>query len=158
MIGAHIALVLAELCSSSTGVPAPAASIALRRIGRAEGGMPALLSRHARACRGHPRLSFAGSKAWMAGTSPAMTGKVFVLLRRDARGGLGPLHLGGAIFELGDFSERVERWVSQEVGRRLDEGEGNEHDAVGHAVVLASGELDRAAAGGHADHVTGRDA
>src|SRR5262245_63103515 len=34
-----------------------------------------LPTRHARACRGHPRLSFmiAASKTWMAGTSPAMT-------------------------------------------------------------------------------------
>src|SRR6266849_5699796 len=33
------------------------------------------LRRHARACRGHPRLScrVSASKAWMAGTSPAMT-------------------------------------------------------------------------------------
>jgi hypothetical protein len=33
------------------------------------------LQRHARACRGHPRLSCraSASKAWMAGTSPAMT-------------------------------------------------------------------------------------
>src|SRR5690242_21325707 len=30
--------------------------------------------RHARACRGHPRLAtMAESKTWMAGTSPAMT-------------------------------------------------------------------------------------
>src|SRR5208282_6504275 len=30
--------------------------------------------RHARACRGHPRLAFAEyGKTWMAGTSPAMT-------------------------------------------------------------------------------------
>jgi len=31
--------------------------------------------RHARACRGHPRLSCraSASNAWMAGTSPAMT-------------------------------------------------------------------------------------
>src|SRR5690349_16948283 len=31
------------------------------------------LSRHARACRGHPRLKMRVSKSWMAGTSPAMT-------------------------------------------------------------------------------------
>jgi len=33
------------------------------------------LHRHARACRGHPRFSclVSASKAWMAGTSPAMT-------------------------------------------------------------------------------------
>jgi hypothetical protein len=32
------------------------------------------LTRHARACRGHPRLTnHATSKTWMAGTSPAMT-------------------------------------------------------------------------------------
>src|SRR6266852_2632024 len=33
------------------------------------------LRRHARACRGHPRLSCGSSarKTWMAGTSPAMT-------------------------------------------------------------------------------------
>src|SRR5262249_61332062 len=35
------------------------------------------LTRHARACRGHPRLSLiAVSKTWMAGTSPAMTWRV----------------------------------------------------------------------------------
>jgi hypothetical protein len=33
--------------------------------------------RHARACRGHPRLIGASeSKAWVAGTSPAMTESV----------------------------------------------------------------------------------
>ena len=31
------------------------------------------LHRHARACRGHPRLALRQRKAWMAGTSPAMT-------------------------------------------------------------------------------------
>ncbi len=34
---------------------------------------PLILPRHARACRGHPRLSMLHSKSWMAGTSPAMT-------------------------------------------------------------------------------------
>src|SRR5262249_37172260 len=35
------------------------------------------LTRHARACRGHPRLTLPVlSKAWMAGTSPAMTRRV----------------------------------------------------------------------------------
>jgi len=39
------------------------------------GEMEAPLHRHARACRGHPRLSCgsSASKTWMAGTSPAMT-------------------------------------------------------------------------------------
>jgi hypothetical protein len=31
------------------------------------------LHRHARACRGHPRLALRQRRAWMAGTSPAMT-------------------------------------------------------------------------------------
>jgi len=31
------------------------------------------LNRHARACRGHPRLKYHKTKTWMAGTSPAMT-------------------------------------------------------------------------------------
>ena len=35
---------------------------------------PSYRARYARACRGHPRLTFAGAKkTWMAGTSPAMT-------------------------------------------------------------------------------------
>src|SRR5260370_4935895 len=38
-------------------------------------GATHLLRRHARACRGHPRLSrgLSARKTWMAGTSPAMT-------------------------------------------------------------------------------------
>ena len=42
--------------------------------------------RHARACRGHPRLSCGvpASKAWMAGTSPAMTSEEVVQHDRDA--------------------------------------------------------------------------
>src|SRR5258708_14623283 len=51
-----------------------------------------------------------------------------------------------AVLELGDLAKRVERRVGQEVRRRLDIGEGNEHDAVGHPIVLARGEFDRAAA------------
>src|SRR6266496_693033 len=31
------------------------------------------LSRHARPCAGHPRLSWDATRTWMAGTSPAMT-------------------------------------------------------------------------------------
>src|ERR1700761_7639402 len=33
----------------------------------------ARLGRHARACRGHPRLAFVEVKTWMARSSPAMT-------------------------------------------------------------------------------------
>src|SRR5438477_10784391 len=41
------------------------------------------LTRHARAWRGHPRLrSRVESKTWMAGTSPAMTGREHRPLRR----------------------------------------------------------------------------
>jgi hypothetical protein len=37
-------------------------------------GRPLVLARHARPCAGHPRLEMqTNSKAWMAGTSPAMT-------------------------------------------------------------------------------------
>jgi len=39
------------------------------------GNVTSILGRHARACRGHPRLVVlcGGLKTWMAGTSPAMT-------------------------------------------------------------------------------------
>jgi histidinol-phosphate aminotransferase len=42
--------------------------------------------RHARACRGHPRLSCdsAASKAWMAGTGPAMTPRKTIKRNRNA--------------------------------------------------------------------------
>ena len=46
------------------------------RAGGAGGSCRDITSRHARACPGHPRLKgLAGSKARMAGTSPAMTTK-----------------------------------------------------------------------------------
>jgi heat shock protein HslJ len=43
-----------------------------------------LFARHARACRGHPRLVrlLATSKTWMAGTSPAMTWRGYRSFRR----------------------------------------------------------------------------
>src|SRR5260370_14656329 len=46
------------------------------------------LQRHARACRGHPRLScgLAAKKTWMAGTRPAMTpNKWFNMTKTRAR-------------------------------------------------------------------------
>ena len=57
------------------------------------------------------------------------------------------LDLGGAILEFGDLPERIERRIGEQIRRRLDERERNEHDAVRNRVVLARGELDRAAAG-----------
>src|SRR5215467_6477494 len=52
-----------------------------RRVGKGAGTAlyqyARLSTRHARACRGHPRLkSGARPKTWMAGTSPAMTWRV----------------------------------------------------------------------------------
>src|SRR5258708_30058486 len=74
------------------------------------------------------------------------------LLRRLAYH-LGPLHSRRTELELGDLPERIERRVGEQVGGRLHEGEGNEHDAVRYPVVLAGRELDRAAAGGRAGPV-----
>src|SRR5262249_42611874 len=68
------------------------------------------------------------------------------------------LHARGAEFELGDFAERVERRVGEQVRGGFHEGERDEHDAVGNGVVLARGQLDRAAPRGHADRVAGCDA
>src|ERR1700704_5686639 len=79
------------------------------------------------------------------------------LLRRLAHD-LRPLHPRRAELELGDFSERIERRIGEQVRGRLHEGEGDEHDAVRYPVVLAGRELDRAAAGGGADAVAGLDA
>src|SRR6188508_1386411 len=53
------------------------------------------------------------------------------LLRRDPRHRIDRLDLGGAELELGDFAERIELRVRQQVRRRLDIGERNEHHAVG---------------------------
>src|SRR5262245_38689890 len=44
------------------------------------------LTRHARACRGHPRLAFfKAAKTWMAGTRPAMTWRVHRSLQELAQ-------------------------------------------------------------------------
>src|SRR5215469_7672510 len=80
------------------------------------------------------------------------------LLRRHPRRVLDWLDLGGAILEFGNFPERVERRVGEQVRRRLHERERDEHDAVGNGVVLARNELDGAAPGRHAHHVAGLDA
>jgi hypothetical protein len=41
-----------------------------------------LSARHARACRGHPRLAaLQQTKTWMAGTSPAMTNSEYVWIK-----------------------------------------------------------------------------
>ena len=69
---------------------------------------------------------------------------------------LDALHPGRAILELGDLAERIERRIGQEVGRRLDIGERDEHHAVGDRVVLARRELDGAAAGRDPHEVAGR--
>jgi hypothetical protein len=63
--------------------PTPALCAAAQRNGAASfgpsrarsGEIASPLRRHARACRGHPRLScgLSAAKTWMAGTSPAMT-------------------------------------------------------------------------------------
>src|SRR3974377_2467874 len=67
------------------------------------------------------------------------------LLRRLAR--LHALHPRGAILELRDLPERVERRIGEEVRGRLHIGERDEHDAVGHGIILACGKLDGAATG-----------
>jgi|SRR5437868_14781488 len=48
-----------------------------------------------------------------------------------------PFHLGGAVLEFGDFSERIERRVGKKVGGRLYECKRDENDAVRHRIVLA---------------------
>src|SRR3981189_3743585 len=59
------------------------------------------------------------------------------------------LLLRGAAEDPADSPEGIERRMGEQVGGRLHEGEGDEHDAVRYAVVPAGRELDRAAAGRH---------
>src|ERR1700756_3152035 len=87
-----------------------------------------------------------------AATSPKVA-----LLRRLAHNP-GRLHPRGAELELRNLAERIELRIGEQVGGRLHERERDEHDAVRHRVVLAGGELYRAAAGGDAHHVARRDA
>src|SRR5215467_12401629 len=116
--------------------------------------------RHARACRGHPRL-WAVSKSWMAGTSPAMTPKLDSYLTQiDAFAELG-VH-GFLLAALGDldhisagvFLELVELEVAVVVARRLSHHLAALHelhactldavdDAVGFARDAAADEASR---------------
>jgi hypothetical protein len=45
------------------------------------------LTRHARPCAGHPRLTYQRNKTWMAGTSPAMTAAWYHAAGRAASAG-----------------------------------------------------------------------
>src|SRR5215475_7544419 len=54
---------------------------------------------------------------------------VAALFRRHAGRLVDLLNLGGTILELGDFPERIERRIGEQVRRRLDEGERDKHHA-----------------------------
>ena len=56
------------------------------------------------------------------------------------------------------FAERIERIIGEQIGRRLDVGERDEHSAGGNDVVMARGKLDHATPGSDANHVVGLDA
>src|SRR5262249_10481942 len=113
--GVHIAEELAEPCRSSTGVPKPAAITALRRIGRAVliqaqfVGWVERLRNPSPLCRSR----------WVSLRSTHPTAPAEQLLRRHARCLVDLFHLGGAILELGDFPERIERRIGKQVRRRL---------------------------------------
>src|SRR5205814_6610679 len=63
-----------------------------------------------------------------------------LLLFRRLSDRLRALHLGGAVFELGNLPERVELRIGQEIRGRLDVGERDEHDAIRYRVVLTRGQ------------------
>src|SRR5262245_35782055 len=45
-------------------------------------------------------------------------------------------HLRRAILEFGDFPERIERGIGEQIGRGLDIGERDKDDAIRHRIVL----------------------
>src|SRR5665213_1618953 len=55
------------------------------------------------------------------------------------------LHPRGAKLEFGNLAERVERGIGELVRRRLDIGEGNEHNAIRNGIVLPRLQFDLAA-------------
>src|SRR5262249_58491938 len=67
-------------------------------------------------------------------------------------------YLRRAEFEFRKLAERIKRRIGQDVRRGFHEGEGDEHHAVGDAVVLARIELDLSAARGDTHHVARLDA
>jgi hypothetical protein len=96
--------------------------------------------------------------AWPGASAKTTFPTVANLLRRDLRPRPGRLHARGAVFELRNFPEWIERRVGQEIGRGLCVRERDEHNAVGDRIVLAGGELDGATAGGDAHHLARCDA
>src|SRR5258707_12378861 len=65
------------------------------------------------------------------------------------------LHLHGAILDLRDLAEGIERRVGEQVGGGLVEGERDEDRAARRAVVGARHERDLAAPRSHRHHVAG---
>src|SRR5260370_5794993 len=72
---------------------------------------------------------------------------MFALLRRQRGRGFELLHLGGTIFEFGDFAERIERRIGEQIGGCLRQREWNEYDALRHLIVLPRRPLHPAAGG-----------
>ncbi len=72
------------------------------------------------------------------------------LLGRDGVANLFDFH--SREFELRNFAKRVHRGVGQDIGRRLDIGEGQEHHIGGHRAVGSRHDLDRTAARGQPQH------
>src|SRR5262245_3939763 len=70
----------------------------------------------------------------------------------------GCLDFRGAELEFGNLAERIERRIGEDVRRRFNISEGDEHDAVRNSIIQTRVEFDSAAPGGHANHVAGLDA
>ena len=96
----------------------------------------------------------AGKGFELGGIEIAVIRNLFRRLRRHRR----PLDPRGAELVLRDLADRVELRVGQDVGRRLDVGERDEHHALGHRAVDARLELDRAAPGRDPDRLARRHA
>src|SRR5262249_26174643 len=80
------------------------------------------------------------------------------LLRRHLRRRIDRLDARGAIFEFRNLAERIERPISQKIGRRLDKSKRNEDHAVRNGIVLARRQFDNAAAGKDPDRIARLDA
>src|SRR5262249_18808848 len=62
-----------------------------------------------------------------------------------------------AEFEFRNFPEWIKRRIGQNIRGGLHVSEGDEHDTIRNSVILTRVELNSAATGGHAHHVSGLD-
>src|SRR5512135_2416325 len=97
------------------------------------------------------------SRGWygLSGSVVQQRERLALAVARVARPFAALGHLDGAVLELGDLAERVERRVGEQVRRRLVERERDEHGAARRAFVGARVERNAAAARGDRHHVAG---